>query len=38
MEMPNNIEYNCVKCNFNCRKHSNWIAHLKTKKTFCQCQ
>lgn len=32
MEMPNNIEYNCVICNFNCRKHSNWIAHIKTKK------
>ena len=32
MEMPNNLEYNCVKCNFNCRKHSNWIAHIKTKK------
>jgi len=32
MEMPKNAYYKCLKCNFNCRKNSNWIAHIKTKK------
>jgi hypothetical protein len=34
MEMPKNAYYKCVKCNFICRKNSNWNAHIKTKKHF----
>lgn len=32
MEMKKNADFFCEKCQFTCRKNSNWTAHLQTKK------
>ena len=37
MEMPKNAGYKCVKCNFFCRKTSNWKTHIKTIKHAKKC-